>query len=113
MAAAHNRLDNLTAILDENRLQIDGPTEKIMSVPNQRARWKAFGWDTHVVDGHDVERLIKEFHKSPEPGTPRMLVAQTVKGKGVSFMENQVKYHGQPLNQKELERALKELGGAS
>jgi len=113
MAASHNRLDNLTAILDENRLQIDGPTEKVMSVPNQRARWKAFGWDAHVLDGHDMGSLIKLLHKSPEPGTPRMLVAQTVKGKGVSFMENQLKYHGTPLSQKELERALKELGGAS
>lgn len=109
MAAAHNRVGNLTAILDENRLQIDGPTDEIMSVTNQRARWKAFGWDTKVINGHDFEAIINALHAPREAGTPRMLVAQTVKGKGVSFMENQLKYHGSPLSKDELKRALKGL----
>ncbi len=113
MAAAHNGLDNLTAILDENRLQIDGPTDKVMSVPNQKARWKAFGWDTHVIDGHDYEQIRKALRRPSKARVPRMVVAQTVKGKGVGFMENQLKYHGQPLNSKELAAALKELGGSS
>jgi transketolase len=109
MAAAHNKLDNLTAIMDENGLQIDGATKEIMNISNQRARWKAFGWDTHVVNGHDYESLYKVLSLPKEPGKPRMIIAQTVKGKGVSFMENQLKYHGTPLDDKELKRALKEL----
>lgn len=113
MAAAHNRLDNLTVIMDENRLQIDGPTDEIMNVTNQRARWRAFGWDTHVINGHDFDAILKLLHKSKEKGKPRMIVAQTVKGKGVKFMENQLKYHGAPLSDDELKKAIKELGGVS
>ncbi len=113
MAAAHNRLDNLTAIMDENRLQIDGSTEDVMGVPNQRARWKAFGWDAHVVNGHDFPALVKALQAPREAGVPRMVIAQTVKGKGVSFMENQVKFHGSPLTDAEMERALRELEGSA
>lgn len=113
MAAVHNRLDNVTAIMDENRLQIDGTTEEIMNVTNQRARWRAFGWDTHVINGHDFEAVLKLLLKPKEEGKPRMIVAQTVKGKGVSFMENQLKYHGAPLSNDELKKALKELGEVS
>jgi transketolase len=109
MAACHNRLDNLTVIMDENRLQIDGTTEQIMSVSNQRARWKAFGWDTHVIDGHDYKAILKALHRPKETGRPRMIVAQTVKGKGVDFMENQLKYHGAPLSKEELRKALEVL----
>lgn len=111
MAACHNRLDNLTVIMDENRLQIDGSTEEIMDVSNQRARWKAFGWDTHVINGHDYKSILKVLHKHKEARKPRMIIAQTVKGKGVSFMENQLKYHGAPLSKDELKRALAELEG--
>jgi transketolase len=111
MAASHNRVDNLTAILDENRLQIDGTTKEIMNVSNQRVRWKAFGWDTVVVDGHDYEQLIKALRAPREPGLPRMIVAKTIKGKGVAFMENQLRYHGSPLSKDELKKALKELEG--
>ncbi len=113
MAAAHNRLDNVTVIMDENRLQIDGPTDEIMNVTNQRARWRAFGWDTDVINGHDIDAILKLLHKSKEKGKPRMIVAQTVKGKGVKFMENQLKYHGAPLSDDELKKAIKELGGVS
>ncbi len=113
MAAVHNRLDNLTAIMDENGLQIDGTTEDIMNVTNQRARWRAFGWDTHVINGHDFEAILKLLLKPKEVGKPRMIIAQTVKGKGVSFMENQLKYHGAPLSNDELKKALKELGEVS
>ncbi len=111
IAASHNHLDNLTVIMDENKLQIDGTTDEIMNVSNQRARWKAFGWDTHVIDGHDYNAILKFLNKHKETGKPRMIVAQTVKGKGVSFMENQLKYHGAPLSKEELKRALKELEG--
>ncbi len=109
MAASHNRLDNLTVVLDENRLQIDGSTDDIMNVSNQRARWKAFGWDTHVINGHDYNAILKALHRRKEPGKPRMIVAQTVKGKGVDFMENQLKYHGAPLSKDELKKALEAL----
>jgi transketolase len=109
MAASHNHLDNLTVIMDENRLQIDGTTDEIMDVSNQRARWKAFGWDTHVIDGHDYRAILKFLHKHPEPGKPRMLVAQTVKGKGVKWMENKLQYHGAPLSKEELKKALADL----
>ena len=111
IAASHNHLDNLTVIMDENKLQIDGTTDEIMNISNQRARWKAFGWDTHVIDGHDYNAILKFLNKHKETGKPRMIVAQTVKGKGVSFMENQLKYHGAPLSKEELKRALKELEG--
>jgi len=113
IAGAHNRLDNVTVIMDENKLQIDGTTEEIMNVTNQRARWRAFGWDTHVINGHDLGAILKLLLKSKEKGKPRMIVAQTVKGKGVSFMENQLKYHGAPLSDEELKKALKELEGVS
>ena len=109
MAACHNKLDNLTVIMDENRLQIDGSTDEIMDVSNQRSRWKAFGWDTHVINGHDFKAILKLLHRHREPGKPRMIVAQTVKGKGVGFMENQLKYHGAPLSKEELKKALAEL----
>jgi len=111
MAASHNRLDNLTVVLDENKLQIDGSTNEIMDVSNQRARWKAFGWDTHVINGHDYDAILKALKRAREPGKPRMIVAQTVKGKGVRFMENQLRYHGAPLSKDELKKALKELEG--
>ncbi len=113
IAASHNRLDNVTAIMDENRLQIDGTTEEIMNVTNQRARWRAFGWDTHDINGHDIGAILKLLLKSKEAGKPRMIVAQTIKGKGVSFMENQLQYHGAPLSDEELKKALKELEGVS
>jgi transketolase len=109
MAASHNRLDNLTVIMDENRLQIDGTTEEIMDVSNQRARWKAFGWDTHVIDGHNYKAILKALHRPKEEGKPRMIVAQTVKGKGVDWMENKLQYHGAPLSKEELKRALDDL----
>ena len=109
MAASHNKLDNLTVVLDENKLQIDGSTDQIMNVSNQRARWKAFGWDTHVIDGHNYQAILKFLQKPRETGKPRMIVAQTVKGRGVPWMENQLKYHGAPLSKDELKKALADL----
>jgi transketolase len=113
MAAHHNTVDNLVVVMDENRLQIDGSTDEIMNVSNQRARWKAFGWDVKVIDGHDFEAIIKALRARREHGKPRMIIAQTVKGKGVEFMENQLKYHGAPLSKDEMKKALKELEGGS
>ena len=110
MAAAHYKLDNLTAFLDHNGLQIDGPVREVMSVEPVADKWKAFGWDVQVIDGHDISQIIKAVEKAKEvKGRPQMIVAETVKGKGVSFMENNVDWHGKAPNPQETEKALAEL----
>ncbi|MFZ5596387.1 MAG: transketolase [Bacillota bacterium] len=110
MAAAHYGLDNLTAFLDHNRLQIDGPIEEVMSPEPVADKWRAFGWDVQVIDGHDIEQILGAIKKaSGVNGRPQMIIAETVKGKGVSFMENQVGWHGVAPKPEETERALEEL----
>ncbi|MCL6611451.1 MAG: transketolase [Peptococcaceae bacterium] len=111
MAAAHYKLDNLTAFLDHNRMQIDGPIEKVMSPEPVPDKWRAFGWDVQVIDGHDMAGILRALEKAGSvKGKPQMIVAETVKGKGVSFMENQVGWHGVAPKPGEVERALAELG---
>lgn len=110
MAAAHYKLDNLTAFLDHNGLQIDGPVREVMSVEPVAEKWKAFGWDVQIIDGHDVGQILAAVEKAGEvKGRPQMIVAETVKGKGVSFMENNVDWHGKAPNPQETEKALAEL----
>ncbi|MGB9803729.1 transketolase, partial [Desulfofundulus sp.] len=110
MAAAHYRLDNVTAFLDYNGLQIDGPVAKVMSVDPVAEKWRAFGWDVQVVDGHSMEEILRAVEKARAVrGKPQMIVARTVKGKGVSFMENMVEWHGVAPKPGEVERALAEL----
>ena len=110
MAAAHYKLDNLTAILDYNGLQIDGPTEEVMSSEPLKDKWLAFGWHVLEVDGHNIEELLKAFAQAKEiKGKPTLILAKTVKGKGVSFMENQVGWHGSAPNAEQADRALKDL----
>ncbi|MHB8157306.1 MAG: transketolase [Desulfocucumaceae bacterium] len=112
MAAAHYKLDNLTAFVDHNRLQIDGPIEEVMSPEPVADKWKAFGWDVQVIDGHDMLQILQALEKaSTVRGKPQMIVAETVKGKGVSFMENGVGWHGVAPKQEEMEKALAELAG--
>lgn len=110
MAAAHFKLDNLTAFLDYNGFQIDGPVTDIMSPEPVADKWKAFGWHVVEIDGHNMEEIIAavEMAKATS-GKPTMIVAKTVKGKGVSFMENQVGWHGVAPKPEEMERALAEL----
>lgn len=111
MSAAHYKLDNVCAIVDNNGLQIDGWVKDIMSVDPLPDKWKAFGWEVQEVDGHDIEQLITALDKADQvKGKPSLIVARTIKGKGVSFMENQVKYHGTAPTEEELTRALVELG---
>ncbi|WP_019851478.1 MULTISPECIES: transketolase [Desulfitobacterium] len=111
MAAAHYKLDNVIAVLDYNGLQIDGTTDKIMSSDPLNDKWKAFGWHVIEVDGHDIEDLLAAFAEAKSiKGKPTILIARTVKGKGVSFMENQVGWHGNAPNAEQAEQALKELG---
>jgi transketolase len=112
MSAAHYGLDNLTAVMDRNRLQIDGQTAEIMSIEPLAAKWQAFGWHTLEVDGHDLGALLDAFKTCRQvKGRPSMVIARTVKGKGVSIFENQKKYHGVVPNPEEYQQALQELGG--
>ena len=108
MAAAHYHLDNLTLLLDHNRLQIDGPNDQVMSLGDICAKYEAFGWEAMTVDGHDVGAIIEAIRK-PRCGKPRFICCNTVKGKGVSFMENQVGWHGKPMSQADYEAARREL----
>ena len=111
MTAAHYGLDNLVAILDRNRLQIDGHTAEVMSIEPIADKWKAFGWHTLEVDGHDIGQLLAAFTACREvKGRPSMIIAHTVKGKGVSIFEGQKKYHGTTPNPEEYQQALQELG---
>ena len=112
MTAAHYRLDNLCAIVDNNGLQIDGAVKDVMGLEPLGEKWKAFGWNVLSADGHDFDSLISALDKAEEAkGQPTMIVARTVKGKGVSIFEGKAKYHGTPPNDEELAIALKELGG--
>ncbi|MGB9885750.1 MAG: transketolase [Moorellales bacterium] len=111
MAAAHYRLDNLVAIVDHNGLQIDGPVAKVMSPEPLAEKWQAFGWEVVRVDGHQVEEIAAALeHARQVKGRPTMIIADTIKGKGVSFMENRVEWHGVAPKGEELARALAELG---
>ncbi len=116
--ASHYKLDNLIAILDRNKLQIDGPTEEIMSIEPLAWRWQAFGWDVMEIDGHDVEEILATFHEITFNEKPTIIIANTIKGKGVSFMEGTLSFHGKPpsdeqykLAMNELEHAARELHG--
>lgn len=109
-AAPHFKLDNLTAIIDANRFQIDGACTDVMNMAPLGRKWEAFGWHVIEVDGHDLTRLISAFGQAKNVrGQPTCIVAHTVKGKGVSFMENNADFHGKAPNAKELPVALKEL----
>ncbi|MBP1578162.1 MAG: transketolase [Oscillospiraceae bacterium] len=110
MAAAHYKLDNLTIMIDNNGLQIDGTNDQVMSLGDLNAKFTAFGFDViELDDGNDLDKVIAALEKKPAEGKPKCIIAHTVKGKGVSFMENQVGWHGKAPNQQERELALKEL----
>jgi transketolase len=118
LTAAHYRLDNLVAITDRNTLQITGCTEDVCALEPLGEKFEAFGWVVREVDGHDVAALTDVFHAAPfETGKPSMVIARTVKGKGISFMENVAKWHhGVPSDeqyeqaQQELDHLLREVG---
>lgn len=112
MTSAHYKLDNLTAFVDYNGLQIDGDTEKVMNVNPIANKFEAFGWNVISIDGHSFEEIFKAIDEAKAvKGKPTMIVAKTVKGKGVSFMENQAGWHGSAPSKEQCEEALKELGG--
>ncbi len=110
MAAAHFKLDNLTAIVDNNGQQIDGWNRDVMNLDPFDKKWQAFGWHVIEADGHDFPQLIDAFEKAQSvKGQPAVIIAHTIKGKGVSFMENNPAFHGNAPNAAEVEIALKEL----
>ncbi|MFA6214523.1 MAG: transketolase [Candidatus Micrarchaeia archaeon] len=111
MEAAHYKLDNLVGIVDKNCLQIDGEVCNVMGIDPIDEKYRAFGWHAIVVDGHSVEALSAAFEEAAATkGRPTVIIAKTVKGKGVSFMENQAGWHGRAPNKEELGKALAELG---
>lgn len=112
MSAAHYKLDNMVGILDYNGLQIDGRNEDVMTVAPVADKFRAFGWNVLEINGHDFEEILDAFAKAREcKGKPTMIVAKTVKGKGVSFMEDNAGWHGKAPNDEETEQAVAELGG--
>jgi transketolase len=110
MACAHYKCDNLCAILDYNGFQIDGKTTEIMNLEPVVEKWRSFGWYTIEIDGHNMRQILAAYD---EAGTvkekPAIIIAHTIKGKGVSFMENVVDFHGRAPTKEEAEKALKEL----
>ena len=112
MSAAHYKLDNMVAFLDYNGLQIDGKTEDVMNIGSIVDKFKAFGWNVIEIDGHDFDQIFAALDMAKETvGKPTMIIAKTIKGKGVSFMENQAGWHGAAPSDSDLERALLDLGG--
>ena len=109
MAAAHYGLDNLTVIIDNNGLQIDGRNDEVMSLGDLPAKLRAFGFDLHEIDGHDLDAIAAALDAPTASGKPKCILAHTVKGKGVSFMEDQVGWHGKAPNEEQRQQALKEL----
>ena len=116
MCAFHYQLDNLVVIVDRNNLQIDGPTKEIMCLEDLSAKWQSFGWHTLEIDGHDMPQILSALDETEKlKDKPTVIIAHTVKGKGVSFAENQVGYHGVPpkdgrSGKESLDKALKDIG---
>jgi transketolase len=111
MFAAHYKLDKVVAVLDNNGLQIDGPVDCVMGIEPVSDKWQSFGWRVVEIDGHDILAIVDALAEARRSrGKPTMIVAHTVKGKGVSFMENQVDFHGKAPSKEQMKRALEELG---
>ena len=109
MFAAHKKLDNLVAFIDYNNLQIDGTLDEVNSPYPIPEKFSAFGWNTMVIDGNSIPEILDVMEKIGRNGKPTAIIANTVKGKGVSFMENQCGWHGKAPNQEEYETAMAEL----
>ena len=110
MTAAQNRLDNLCAIVDYNHVQLDGTTEQIKDLGDLAAKWHDFGWNVIQLNGHDMDQVLKAYDMAAAyKGKPSVLIADTVKGKGVSFMEGDCNWHGNAPNAQQLEQALAEI----
>ena len=111
MSAAQLRLDNLTAIVDYNKLQSDGDSRYIMDLTDLAAKFRSFGWDVHDIEGHNIAAIVGAFDAARVTDKPRVLVAHTIKGKGISFMENNNEWHHNRLTKANYELAMAELDG--
>jgi transketolase len=110
MSAAMFKVDNLTAIVDNNGIQLSGFNKDIMNLDPLSKKFESFGWQVIEIDGHDLKRVLDALEKAQQvKGKPTVIIAHTIKGKGVSFMENNVDFHGKAPNAEQLEKALKEL----
>lgn len=110
MTAAHYKLDNLTAILDFNGLQIDGTNKEVMNIEPIDEKFKAFGWNVIKINGHDFDQIKWAVNEAKQTiNRPTIIIAKTIKGKGISFMENKVDWHGTPPNEEQRNEAIKEL----
>jgi transketolase len=110
MSAAHYKLDNLTAIADYNRLQLDGTLDEIMEIAPLAEKWRAFGWQVIEIDGHAMAQILEALATARQTaGKPTIIIARTVKGKGVSFMENVAMWHGKAPSQEQALQALAEI----
>ncbi len=109
MSAYNFQLDNLTVIMDNNKLQAMGPVKELMRIDDWSGKWKEFGWSVLEVNGHSISKLETALKEPPEPNKPRIIIANTIKGKGVSFMENVPIWHFRMPNQDELKIVMKEL----
>jgi len=113
MFAAHHHLSNLIAIVDLNGQQAIGYTEQVLDLSPMAERWRVFGWDVHEVNGHNLTGVVSTIESLDTlTGSPHVLIARTVFGKGVSFMENQIKWHYWPMSEEEYLQALEEIGAA-
>ena len=111
MTSVFHKLDNLTAILDKNKIQNDWFVKETMQIEPLEDKWRAFGWHVIRIDGHDFKQILNALNKAEKvKGKPTIIIADTIKGKGVSFMENNPKFHGMAPTEEELKIALKELG---
>lgn len=109
-SAAHYKLDNLIAFMDRNSIQIDGYTENVMKLEPLADKFRAFGWNVIVADGHDFSEIFSAFeYAKTKKGSPNMIVFKTILGKGVSFMENNVEWHGNPTSMEQAQVAISEL----
>lgn len=112
MAAAHYNLDNLTAFVDHNGLQIDGKVCEVMGSDPVDAKFKAFGWNVISIDGHDFVQIKNAIEEAKQTkGKPTVIICETIKGKGVSFMENEAGWHGSAPNKDQCQKAIDEIGG--
>ncbi len=110
MTASHYKLDNLCVVVDNNNLQIDGQVDQVMNIYPLDKKFKSFGFEVINIDGHNMNQIINAFNKAKTvKGKPTAIIAKTIKGKGVSFMENVADWHGKAPNEKEYNLAIKEL----
>ena len=110
MFANKYKLDNIIGFVDRNFLQTDGNSEDVMPLEPLKPKWESFGWRVYEIDGNDLNQVIDTIEKAKkEKGKPVMIIARTIKGKGVSFMENVASWHGTPPAKEDFDRAIKEL----